>query len=336
MYKIAKLPASERRDIFLNTARKMKVNEAIVEKDFWVCFTLDYLFSHCKWKDGFAFKGGTSLSKAYNLIERFSEDIDLILDWRILGYEKDEPLCIESNSKREKFIQESRDRLFRFLKNDFVPVFKTDIELLLGTDVNIYIDPNDDGVVNFEYPPEFNDSSILSLIRLEIGALAAWTPTKITEIKPYIFNYYPQIFEKGSSLILTTTEERTFWEKATILHQEAQRPENSKIPSRYSRHYYDLYCMVKKGVLESAVKDEELLSKVAEFKRKFYPRGWAHYELARIGTLKLYPAEHSISDLREDYEKMQKMIYGNSPSFEDLLDFIRETENQINQGKFTK
>ena len=103
MYKIAKIPIEDRETLFRNTARKMQVTEAIVEKDFWVCFTLDYLFYKNKWHDGFAFKGGTSLSKAYNIIDRFSEDIDLILDWRVLGYEKDEPLLIPSNSKREKF-----------------------------------------------------------------------------------------------------------------------------------------------------------------------------------------------------------------------------------------
>ena len=84
MYSIARLPEDERRILFRNTAQKMGLNEAIIEKDFWVCLTLDYLFHRCKWKDIFTFKGGTSLSKCYNLITRFSEDIDLILDWRLL------------------------------------------------------------------------------------------------------------------------------------------------------------------------------------------------------------------------------------------------------------
>lgn len=88
----------------------MGMNAAIVEKDFWVCLTLDYLFHACKWKNAFAFKGGTSLSKVYNLIERFSEDIDLILDWRVLGYEKDEPWEIRSNTKQQKFLDESKNR----------------------------------------------------------------------------------------------------------------------------------------------------------------------------------------------------------------------------------
>ena len=91
MRNVARLPESDRRELFRNTADKMGLNDAIVEKDFWVCFTLDYLFHRCPWKETITFKGDTSLSKAFNLISRFSEDIDLILDWRVLGYGKDEP-----------------------------------------------------------------------------------------------------------------------------------------------------------------------------------------------------------------------------------------------------
>lgn len=89
MYSVAKLSEQDRRILFRNTSQKTGLNEAIVEKDFWVCLTLDYLFHRCQWKSAFTFKGGTSLSKCYNLIKRFSEDIDLILDWRILGSKPD-------------------------------------------------------------------------------------------------------------------------------------------------------------------------------------------------------------------------------------------------------
>ena len=91
MIRIASLSKEEREELFLNTAQKMGMPPAIIEKDFWVCYMLDYLFHRCAWKDRMVFKGGTSLSKAYHLIERFSEDIDLILDWRLLGYGLKEP-----------------------------------------------------------------------------------------------------------------------------------------------------------------------------------------------------------------------------------------------------
>lgn len=99
MKKVAQLSEIERQELFRNTADKIGLNDAIVEKDFWVCFMLDYLFHRCPWKNNFAFKGGTSLSKAFNLISRFSEDIDLILDWRVLGYSKEEPWEKRSKNK---------------------------------------------------------------------------------------------------------------------------------------------------------------------------------------------------------------------------------------------
>ena len=116
--------------------------------------------------------------------------------------------------------------------------------------------------------------------------MAAWTPTQLVDISSYIAEKYPNVFEKRDIRILTTTAERTFWEKATILHQEAYRPENSKIPDRYSRHYYDLYCMAGTEVLDKALAQADLLEQVAEFKRKFYPRNWARYELARMDSIK--------------------------------------------------
>ncbi len=328
MYQIAK--TNEREELFINTAAKMGIDPAIVEKDFWVCLTLDYLFHHSKWKSSFAFKGGTSLSKVYNLIERFSEDIDLILDWRVIGYSKNEPWEERSNTKQQKFIAYSRDRLFKYLAEEFLPDFKADMEALLGQKLHIFITEEDSGTVNFEYPSLFKDDSILRVIRLEIGALAAWSPTQKATVAPYVADYYPQVFKQKNTEIITTTAARTFWEKATILHQEALRPEGSLIPARYSRHYYDIYCMANSKVKEEALALPELLTQVAEFKQKFYPRGWAKYELARVGTLRLYPAEHSIPEIRNDYVKMRNMIYGKYPDFDEILDSIKKLENEIN------
>lgn len=110
MRNVARLSDSDRRELFRNTSDKMGLNDAIVEKDFWVCFTLDYLFHRSPWKDSITFKGGTSLSKAFHLISRFSEDIDLILDWRILGYGKDEPWETRSNTKQDAFNKEANMR----------------------------------------------------------------------------------------------------------------------------------------------------------------------------------------------------------------------------------
>ena len=332
MYKIAKLTDEERKFLFDNTAEKITgMNPAIIEKDFWVCLILDYLFHKSKWKHVLAFKGGTSLTKAYNLIERFSEDIDLILDWRVLGYGMNEPWEERSNTKQQKFISESRERLFSFLKESFVDEVKQGLETLIGKPIEMEIYENDDGIVNFAYPNSYHDSTILKVIRLELGALAAWTPTQITTITPYAGEAYPNLFEQKSTNVLTTTAERSFWEKATILHQEAFRPEESSIPARYSRHYYDLYSMAKTKIKDNAIAQPKLLEEVARFKDKFYPRGWARYDLAKVGTLHLMPANHSVQRLRQDYVEMKKMIFGEYPTFEEILEGIQELEREINR-----
>ena len=331
MRKIAKVSAKDREALFRNTAAKMGMSEAIIEKDFWVCYMLDYLFHRCAWKENLAFKGGTSLSKAYDLIERFSEDIDLILDWRVLGYGIDEPWEERSNTKQDIFNKEAGSKAEIFLRESFLPAIISDLTAELGADVKCFIDADDGQTVKFSYPNSFSDQSILQEIRLEIGALAAWAPVKEQSIMPYAAKVYGRVFEQPETNILTVLPERTFWEKVTILHREAFRDEDRPFPSRYSRHYYDVYCMTKTPVKDCALADTELLKRVVDFKDKFYRCPWARYDLAKRGTMRLMPPEYNIEKLRDDYEHMQNMIFGEKPSFEEILDGIQKLETEMNR-----
>lgn len=330
MNHIARLPIKDREALFRNTAYKMGMNEAIIEKDYWVCFMLDYLSNRSKWKNNLAFKGGTSLSKTFGLIERFSEDIDLILDWCILGYSENEPWDKRSNTKQDLFNKEANTRAEAFLKNEFIPATIKDIEDELHMKINCSADPNDGQTVKFGYPNSFSDKSILQVIRLEIGALAAWTPAEKREVTPYAAQQYPHLFEKPSTQVLTVLPERTFWEKVTILHREANRPENREFPTRYSRHYYDLSCLANSNVKEKALADIQLLKKVVEFKEKFYRCPWAKYEDAKPGTMKLMPSAFNLVKLEEDYEHMQNMLFGNIPSFQEIMVTIEKLMKEIN------
>ena len=330
MRNIATIPARDREALFRNTAAKMGMSEAIIEKDFWVCYMLDYLFHRCAWKDNLAFKGGTSLSKAYGLIERFSEDIDLILDWRVLGYEIDEPWEQRSNTKQDIFNKEANKRAEDFLKNVFLPAIVKDLTAEIGVEVKCFIDEKDPQTVKIAYPNSFYDSSILQEIRLEIGALAAWTPVKVADITPYAAQEYGRLFKQPSTDILTVLPERTFWEKVTILHREAFRAEDRPFPTRYSRHYYDLYRMMQTQVRDNALADNDLLTKVVDFKDKFYRCPWARYDLAKRGTMHLMPPEYNLDKLRDDYEHMQNMLFGDKPSFEEIMEGIAKLEADIN------
>lgn len=327
MFDLVNLDKNSLNDVITNTAIRKNLNPAIIEKDLLICAILNYLFTECPWKDNLAFKGGTSLSKAFNLVERFSEDIDLILDWRVIGYKMKEPLAERSNTKQDKINKDFDIKTEEFLKSKFIPKLKEDLANLIKSDLDIGYENE---AIIIGYGNDYADESILHVIRLEIGAKAAWTPTEIATIRPYIAEVYPAQFGDVSISIRTTTPERTFWEKATILHHEANRPDNLSVPPRFSRHYYDVYRMAKLGVLDRALVQSGLLEQVADFKAKFYPRKWARYDLARLGTLKLAPSDIHKEALRRDYAKMAGMIYGERPDFDDLMAETTKIEAKIN------
>ena len=331
MREIAKRSSSDRQALFLNTARQSGMNEAIVEKDFWVCWTLDYLFHQSPWKKHFVFKGGTSLSKSWHLIKRFSEDIDLILDWRLLGYEHEDPWKKRSNTGQDSFNEGVNRKTEEFLLNQCLPVIKKDFSEILSEPVELFIDNDDPQTIKFRYPQSFKDRSILQEIRLEIGALAIWTPSVVQPILPFAAEYYGRLFQLSTTDILTVRPERTFWEKATILHREANRSENKAFPLRYSRHYYDLYCMTQSPVKQIAFADLDLLKKVVMFKEKFYRCPWAHYDQAVTGTLRLLPKECHKKSIEDDYQRMKNMFYETAPSFQTLMETLKVLEDEINQ-----
>lgn len=330
MRAVANLSDSARQELFRNTADRMGLPDAIVEKDFWVCFTLDHLFHHSRWKDSISFKGGTSLSKAFRLINRFSEDIDIILDLCVLGYERDEPWKQRSKTKQDAFNKDANLRAENFLSDIFCPEIKSGLSEAMGKDAEVSIDVTDKQTVNFVYPRLYTNKATLQIIRLEIGALAAWTPAEIAQISSYAADSYPDVFEQKSTKILTVAPERTFWEKATILHHEANRPEQLAMPPRYSRHFYDLSCIAKSPVKDAAFSRLSLLQKVVDFKMKFYPRVWAKYEEAVPGTFKLVAPDYRMARLRADYEIMKDMLFGEKPDFEEVINTVRDLEEEIN------
>ncbi len=329
MRNFARSSEKDRRELFRATAQAMQIHEAIIEKDFWVCWVLDYLFQGSPWKDKLAFKGGTSLSKAYHAIERFSEDIDLILDWRLLGYSTDEPWKRRSANKQNEFNIEANQQCATFLASEFVPSLGQSLTELAATEIRVGSKEQD---VLIQYPHSFSLSAILPQIKLEIGPLAAWIPNEEKEIRPYAAEKFPHLFSHSSAVISTVAAQRTFWEKATILHQEAHRPSASPFPPRYSRHYYDLYRLCNSPIRDKALAHLDLLEDVVDFKMKFYHSAWAKYEEARPGSLRLSPPSERIGDLRKDYKNMQPMLFGTIPGFEDILAGLDDLEKTVNNN----
>ena len=243
MKKVAQLSRQERKELFSETANQMSITPAAAEKDFWICWVLLQLFENEELSRYLRFKGGTSLSKCYNIIERFSEDIDLILDWT--PFTGEDPTASRSKTKQGKLNQ----------------------------------------------------------------------------------NINEQAQAKVS--VPTIVVERTFWEKLTILHAEAHRPADKALPSRYARHYYDVYKLVESGVHVKALKDLKLLEDVVVFKQRFYPSGWTNYDTATLAELVLQPSTHHIDMLAMDYGQMQEMLFGSKPSFDDMIGTLINLENKI-------
>lgn len=177
---VAKLKVSERADIFFETAAIRGMTPSIVEKDFWVTWVLKRLFEHDELSELLTFKGGTSLSKVYRLIERFSEDIDLVLDWRVLGVE--DPLCKGSKSEQARLNDVIRKNAAIYVADT---LFAMVSEALAGACV-CALDRDDSFVINVQYPAAFASGYLRPKVRLEIGPFASWMPAENGRYSPML------------------------------------------------------------------------------------------------------------------------------------------------------
>ena len=325
MESVARLSSAERRELFAETAVRKGMTPAIVEKDFWVCWTLGRLFAHPDLSRLLMFKGGTSLSKVFNLIERFSEDIDLILDWRVVVGE-DDPLAKRSTTKQEALNKTIDVKAVDYVGGELLVMISGAVDPICRCELAA----DDLHALNVIYPAAFPDAYLRPEVRLEIGPLAAWMPCDHYRVQPYAAEAFPQVFKQADCAVQAIRAERTFWEKATILHHEANRPESSPQPLRYSRHYYDLAMMAAAPVKDAALADLALLADVVAFKQRFYRRPWAHYDLVKPGTFRLVPAEHVLAAVEKDYVQMRNMIFGRYPDFAEIMETLRALEAEIN------
>jgi hypothetical protein len=193
-------------------------------------------------------------------------------------------------------------------------------------------DDADDATLLFRYPSARLQSAsyITPFVRLELGARADHWPAKPGVVTPIAAEVFPQRFAAAACTVNTLAAERTFWEKATLLHKWFHAKPERRFPDRQSRHYYDLYRLVKSPVAESALADLSLLASVAAHKQVFFAQAWARYDLATPGTLRLVPADARIKELESDYRAMGQMIFGAPPAFGELMQTLAELERTVN------
>lgn len=325
MNKVAGMTVQERSVLFRETAALRRMSPASAEKDFWVCWVLGRLFGHPALSKVILFKGGTSLAKVFHLIERFSEDIDLILDWRLLT--KENPKAKRSKTQQDLFNENINESAQVYIREKML----VEIGSIMAPYCKAEINSDDPHIVNIRYPVAFTDSYLRPYIQLEIGPLASWIPHGEYGVRPYAAEAFPDVFEKPECMVRAIRAERTFWEKITILHQEAFRPDDKPQPPGYSRHYYDTAMISLSPVKKAALPDTELMRNVVEFKKQFYPRKWANYDKAVPGTFKLVPPNHVLDVLKKDYVLMENMIFGKYPKFEEIMEILRGLEKEINK-----
>lgn len=324
MNKVAHLPDKDRSELFSEAAAKKSTKPAIIEKDFWVTWVLDCLFQEPELSKLLMFKGGTSLSKVYQLIERFSEDIDLVLDWR--GLTDEDPLATRSKNKQARLNEELNEQAQIYIAGELLDRLTAS----LGGICNCEVAEGEPHVINVRYPGAFPDKYLRPELLLEIGPLASWAPHEEKTISCYAAEEFPDLFESPECSVKVIKAERTFWEKATILHHEAHRPAGSPQPARYSRHYYDLAKMADAPVKDVALTDLTLLESVVQFKQRFYARGWARYDLAKPGSMRLVPDGHVQKSVEKDYVAMANMIFGDIPAYADIMAGLQSLEDEIN------
>ncbi len=281
------------------------------------------------------FKGGTSLSKVFGLIERFSEDIDLAVDYTMLGFTGSRhPLAPgRSRTKQTVLLATMLDACRGYIAGAFLDQLRGRCTEVLGAaSWKLAVDPHDPNIVRFLYPPAAAAqlAYIPPQVILELGTHAEFIPRGEFSIRSFAATEFPNLFGQPEVVVTSLLAKRTFWEKATILHAEFYRPADKPTPARYSRHYYDVAMMADRAVKKEACRDLDLLAAVVKHKQIFYPSGWARYALAKPGTLKLAPAESRLPELRRDYQSMAVMIFGEPPPFDRIVKTLAALEAEIN------
>lgn len=327
------------RELFLREASAdLNISFSIIEKDFWVVWTLGRLFSIEDLKSHLTFKGGTSLSKVYGLIERFSEDIDISIEKDFLGFgipEKD-PDQAQSNKKQRAALENLTKVCAEYVQTEIATALRKSIAESLGTSIgwNLIPDDKDPQALIFEYPNITpRGDYIHQAVKIEMGARSEHWPVSEHLIESLVKKSLKEKITESQISIRVLNAERTFWEKATLLHQYSHLPNDKPLPLRISRHLYDFYQLLNSPVKIKALSEIALLDRVAEHKKIYFPSAWASYSTARKGTLRLSPANRVLAELEKDYELMSSMFYGNQrPKWEDILKTIADFENEFNRN----
>ncbi len=332
--------------MFLGTASRLGTPERNIEKDFWVTWTLDLLFNGLPaGHPRFLFKGGTSLSKAYGLISRFSEDIDITVFREDLGQSASvQELEALSRKKRQARLDAIKEACRDYIQNTLAQQFGEVVQRTLAgakveaNDPRMVVDPDDpDGQTLLFWYPEVTagrDDYIRPAVKIESGAKSALEPHEDLNIVPYIADEVPQLALRAEH-VTTVVAERTLWDKIVIVHGVRKWFERRGVlraqGQRVSRHYYDIHRILQSQLGARAVADRALGADCVAHARMFFNSPDLGLDLGVPGSFSLTPTSAMHEDLRRDYIRMAGMIIGDAPAFDEVMVSISALEDELNR-----
>lgn len=327
------LDTREQSQIYRALAPQLARTPAVLEKDVWLCWVLQCLFSMPD-RLPMAFKGGTSLSKVFNAISRFSEDVDITLDYRGLDTTFDPFTEAVSKTRLKKF----SEGLKSFVRDHTHAVVVPHLQRMLAAEfqTDTYrLEINENGEqLRLYYPTavETVEDYMASSVLIEFGGRNITEPNALYSVVPDIAQHVPALhFPCAVVNVLSPT--RTFWEKATLIHVECQRNTFRASAERLSRHWYDLAMLADLAHGQAALDDRALLADVVKHKKAFYNASYANYDACLNGHFRLIPEEPTLAALRDDFQRMigAGMFIGDPPDFDTIINRLRDLESSVNQ-----
>lgn len=307
-----------------HTAAAKKVVEQAVEKDWWVCAVLMAL-SKTSLANYLQFKGGTSLSKSWGLINRFSEDIDLAISRSFF--------CLPEETKQQ--LAKIRRKAFRYIKDTLINELNESLSSNGISDYEIKLVTKNSSDMITTVEVKYNSilttviDYILPVVKVEFSAMSLDEPNSEQEITTLVHSKYTEIDNEINCVFKSVLPERTFLEKIFLLHEEYQK--DNPRTERMSRHLYDLEKMMDSPYAELALQNTELYKSIITHRQKFNNIQDIDYRSHYPDSIQICPPEKFRSDWKSDYEKLREsFIYDKSKkTFDELIARISELTDKI-------
>lgn len=318
---------AEKAAIFNTVATELGMTPFAVEKDWWVSRTLGIIFQ-METARHLVFKGGTSLSKAWKLINRFSEDIDLAIDREFLGFKGD-----LGKSQRDKL----RKAAGAYVDNNFFQDLRAAFEANRFGEVLIQpekvVESDRDRKINLYYPNIIPPQGYLEpRVQIEISCRSLREPFTLCQFGSLVDEFYAdRDFAQPLFRVPTVNPERTFLEKLFLLHEEFHRPAEKIRVNRLSRHLYDIYYLTQRGIAARAISDKALYETIVAHRYRFTRVSNVDYNLHNPKTLNPIPVKEKMTEWKADYSRMmEEMIYEeNKPDFDELISNLNQLRTQL-------